>query len=77
MAQQDINAEKETGTADVTYNLVNVLYHALQGGENYALYARDAEEAGDRDLAQFFRQLVDEEKKRADQAKKRLKHRLQ
>ena len=28
--------EGQTGTRNVTYNLVSVLYHALQGAETYA-----------------------------------------
>ena len=38
-----------TGTANPTYNLVSVLYHALQGAENYEQYANDA--GSDQDLA--------------------------
>ena len=29
-----------TGTSNPTYNLVSVLYHALQGAELYQKYAR-------------------------------------
>ena len=45
----------KTGTTDVTYNLVSVLYHALQGAEAYDQYISDAEQKNDKDLAQFFR----------------------
>jgi rubrerythrin len=76
MTHHDVNAEKQTGTTDVTYNLVSILYHALQGGENYAVYARDAEAAGERDLAAFFEELVQQERARADRAKQLLKDRL-
>lgn len=31
-----------TGTKDATYNLVSVLYHALQGADLYEQYASDA-----------------------------------
>ena len=64
-----------TGTADVTYDLVSVLYHALQGAENYAIYAKDAEGAGESEFANFFSQLVQEEKRRAERAKELLKKR--
>ena len=42
-----------TGTNNSTYNLVSVLYHALQGADLYEQYASDA--SGDQDLAGFFR----------------------
>ena len=72
MAQTATN----TGTRDVTYNLVSVMYHALQGAENYSLYANDAEQAGEKDLAQFFREVMEDERKRADRAKVFLARRL-
>jgi hypothetical protein len=49
------SAEQATGTPDATYNLVSVLYHALQGAETYRQYIQDAEQAGDPELVQFFR----------------------
>ncbi len=45
----------KTGTSDETYDLVSILYHALQGAETYDQYVTDAEQRGDKDLAQFFR----------------------
>jgi hypothetical protein len=44
-----------TGTRDITYDLVSVLYHALQGAETYQAYIQDADEAGDREAATFLR----------------------
>ncbi len=64
----------ETGTKDKNYNLTSVLYHALQGGENYDSYISDAE--GDDELVQFFKDVQEEEKNRADRAKKLLAERL-
>lgn len=66
----------DTGTSNVTYNLVSVLYHALQGAELYHRYAQDADRGGDRDLAQFFHQMQQEEVQRADHAKRLLADRL-
>ncbi len=66
-----------TGTKDEHYNLVSVLYHALQGGETYEMYIRDAEEAGDDELADFFRQVQDEDRQRGDRAKQLLRARIQ
>ncbi|HZA94330.1 MAG TPA: hypothetical protein VE420_17030 [Gemmatimonadales bacterium] len=64
-----------TGTKDATYNLVSVLYHALQGAETYAQYATDA--GSDQDLASFFREVQQQEQQRADRAKQLLAQRLQ
>lgn len=76
MTNHDVNSEKQTGTGDVTYNLISVLYHALQGAETYAMYARDAQHTGDQELAQYFQQLVDDERKRGDRARQLLKDRI-
>jgi maltooligosyltrehalose synthase len=64
-----------TGTKDTTYNLVSVLYHALQGADLYEQYASDA--GSDQDLAAFFREAQQQEKQRADRAKQLLAKRLQ
>ncbi len=61
-----------TGTRDVTYNLISILYHALQGAETYDQYIRDAEQGGDQELAQFFREVKDRNKQTADRAKQLL-----
>ena len=64
-----------TGTSNPTYNLVSVLYHALQGAELYAQYASDV--GGDQELASFFREVQQQEQQRADRAKQLLATRLQ
>jgi len=66
-----------TGTGDATYDLVSVLYHSLQGAETYEFFENDANEAGDQELAQFFREVQEEERRRADRAKQLLAKRLQ
>ena len=65
-----------TGTTDVTYNLVSILYYALQGAETYDQYISDAEQKNDKDLAQFFRDTKEENQRRADRAKQLLAQRL-
>jgi len=70
------SGERITGVRDEHYNLVSVLYHALQGAETYEQYINDAERAGDRDLAQFFRDVQEEERQRAQRAKELLKQRM-
>ena len=67
---------QSTGTKDEHYNLVSVLYHALQGGEVYDKYIADAEQSGDDDLAKFFRDVQSEERDRAQRAKQLLSERL-
>ena len=66
----------KTGTTDVTYNLVSILYYALQGAETYDQYISDAEQENDKDLAQFFRDTKEENQRRADRAKQLLARQL-
>ena len=68
--------QQETGTSDSTYDLVSVLYHALQGAEMYEVYAADADESGDEELSRFFDQISQEERQRAERAKQLLAQRL-
>jgi rubrerythrin len=49
--------EQITGVSDNAYNLTSVLYHAAQGGTQYAKYIEDAEREGDQELADFFREV--------------------
>ena len=61
--------EQTTGTRDVHYNLVSVLYHALQGADTCNVYALDAEAAGDERLAAFFREAGVVQTQLAERAK--------
>ena len=67
-------ATGNTGTDDNLYNLVSVLYHALQGAETYDKYITDA--GDDQELATFMRSVKEEGTKRADRAKELLARRL-
>ena len=60
--------ERATGTPNTIYDLASVLFHALEGGASYDQYIQDAEEAGDDELADFFRRVRDEDSMRADEA---------
>jgi hypothetical protein len=64
----------QTGTRDETYNLVSVLYHALQGAENCQVYGQDA--SGDQALRSFFDEACDQQRQLADRAKRLLQQRL-
>jgi hypothetical protein len=61
-----------TGERDATYDLLSVLYHALQGAETCGAYLRDAEAADDEDLAEFFEDTRAEYVARAKRAKRLL-----
>ena len=71
-AQRSDNSQGDTGTRDITYDLVSVIYHALQGAETTALYIADAKQEGNQELEQFFSEAKDEYQKRADRAKQLL-----
>lgn len=60
---------ERTGTRDITYDLVSILYHALQGAETYDRYVEDAIDSSDYEIARFFREVQEEERRRADRAK--------
>ena len=64
----------DTGTRDETYDIIAVLYHALQGAENCELYADDA--ADDQELRQFFEQACQQQRQLAEQGKRLLHDRL-
>ncbi len=61
--------EQITGVSDNAYNLSSVLFHAAEGGQVYDKYIEDAERSGDEELTQFFREVRDEDARRAQRAK--------
>ncbi len=71
-----MSGQGNTGTSNTTYNLVSVMYHALQAAQTYQQFIQDAESAGDNDLAQFFRDVQQQDKQRAQQAEQLLSSRL-
>lgn len=64
-----------TGTRDEHYDLVSVLYHALQGADTIDQYISDA--SGDEELAGFFQQVKQGYTRTADQAKQLLVSRVE
>ena len=64
---QNPGGSSNTGTRDSTYDIVAVLYHALQGVENCQTYLGDAN--GKQQLRQFFEQAMQMQRQLADQAK--------
>ena len=63
-----------TGTRDETYDVISIVYHALQGAENCEIYAEDAERD---ELRQFFQQAGDQQRQLAQQGKQLLARCLQ
>lgn len=62
---------------DTTYNLISVMYHTLQGCQTYEQYAQDAEQAGQQEIAQFFRDTGREFERCAERGQKLLAQCLQ
>jgi hypothetical protein len=71
-----MSIEEKSGTRDATYDLVSVMYHALHGVETYEQYVDDAERAGDRELADFLRDVQARDRETAEGAKQLLAGRL-
>jgi hypothetical protein len=59
------DGEQPTGIRDCVYDLSSVLYHAAQGGTVYAGYIADAVRDGDKELADFFREVQQQNAQRA------------
>jgi hypothetical protein len=65
-------AAQATGVQDKTYNLISVLYHALQGGETAQQYLQDAQSAGDQELVAFFQEVQECQQHLSKRAKEML-----
>lgn len=68
--------EQATGTKDENYDVISVLYHCLQAASEVGQYISDAEEAGDRELVDFFRDYQESQRDLAERAKNLLGARL-
>ena len=64
-----MSTERETGMKDEHYDIVSALYHALQGAEASKKYISDAEQEGDQEIVQFFREMQDQNRQTAEKAK--------
>ncbi len=63
------SGQQSTGTSDPTYNIISVLYHALEGASTIDGYINDARQAGDDELATFFEQVKQGYTRTSDQGK--------
>jgi hypothetical protein len=59
-------------TKDKDYDLVSVLYHALQGVENAGKYRQDAEREDSPEVADFMREVQEQNNRVAQRAKELL-----
>ena len=66
-----------SAVSDPTYDLISVMYHTLQGCQTYERYAQDAEQAGQQDLAQFFRETGQQFERCAERGRQLLAQCLQ
>jgi hypothetical protein len=58
------------------YDLISVIYHASQGYETCEKYCQDAEQAGDKEAVQFFKEVQNQNEKLVSKGKELLKKRL-
>jgi hypothetical protein len=65
-----------TGTPDKDYNIIWFTETCLSNVLRLDTYTRDAERAGDNELADFFRRAQSESRKGAEQGKQMLASRL-
>ncbi|MDQ3503408.1 MAG: hypothetical protein M3486_07325 [Actinomycetota bacterium] len=65
-----------TGTADKDYNIIWFTEACLSNALRLEAYVQDAEQAGDSELAEFFRKAQGESRKGGEQGKAMLKSRL-
>jgi hypothetical protein len=68
--------EQATGTKDENYDVISVLYHCLQAASEVGQYIQDAEQSGDQELVDFFRDYQESQRDLAERAKNLLGARL-
>ena len=69
------SGQQLTGISDTVYDLGSIFYHAAEGGQVYGKYIEDAEQEGDTELVEFFREVQEQDAKRAQKAKSLLGNR--
>jgi hypothetical protein len=63
------SAQQLTGVSDTVFNLGSVFYHAAEGSQVYHKYIEDVERDGDQELVEFFKEIQEQDAKRAQKAK--------
>lgn len=69
-------AAPTTSTKDENYDLISALHASLHNVWQVETWAKDAERAGDAELAEWFRKIQHNNQKAADQGKEMLMRRL-
>ncbi|MBA2625910.1 MAG: hypothetical protein H0U89_09935 [Acidimicrobiia bacterium] len=67
--------QQSTGTTDPTYNVISVVYHALQGAETIQKYLDDA--GTEEELRTYFQQVQQGYRRAADMGKQLLAQRIE
>ncbi len=67
--------QQATGTSDPTYNVISVVYHALQGAETIQQYLDDA--GVEDELKTYFQQVQQGYRRAADMGKQLLVKRIE
>ena len=75
-ALMDTETGGVTGTADKDYNIIWFTENCLSNALRLEIFIHDAERAGDRELAEFFRKAQVESRKGAEQGKRLLASRV-
>jgi hypothetical protein len=65
-----------TGTKDKDYNIIWFVEQCLSNTLRLETYIKDAEDAGDQELADFFRRAQGESRKGGEQGKEMLRKRI-
>ncbi|WP_188804541.1 hypothetical protein [Citricoccus zhacaiensis] len=69
--------EPQSPVKDPNYDLISILEASLHMVWKMETYARDAEQAGDTELAHWFRAIQENNRKAGEQGKQLLAQRLQ
>ncbi len=64
------------GVDDITFDLVSILYHSLEGAATYDKYIQDAQGIGDNSIVQFFQEVQREEQQRAQRCQQLLQQHM-
>jgi hypothetical protein len=70
------SGQQRTGTRDTTYNVVSVLYHALEAADTCARYREDAEQQGEQEMVELFDVVIERNREIANRAKEILAEQL-
>jgi rubrerythrin len=70
--QKSMQEQRSTTVSNTYYNLVSVLYHALETAQTTSAYIQDAQQSGNQDLANFFREIQQTANSQANRARQLL-----